>query len=430
MSKESDFLERRIDFLGKGLKNFDLPNFSNMGSNGVPTRRGKMLTCLISNDEKLRTLMYEIVGPNFCASPPDEEPPAADVYLWDIETGFNWPEASTFNRGMHLFVVDRQQVSAVAERLGSHAACILLKPASRATLEACLGNADVQALLADRDALLQHAFRVNLKLQEYDQDRTNFLARALHDLRSPLAAFHGYCGLLADGELGDNNAQQTELLQRMRGSTKRMIRLVEDMFELAIAGRVERKLHLEQGDIEECLNQSLHDISPLLQEKQISIAAQLEPPEQVMFMESQQIEQLLVNLLDNARRFTPRQGTIAIRGYSVHWDPLQPELGDPALAANAYRLDIRDSGPGIDASMLHSLFEEYTSYSGPNDRSGGGLGLAICKLIVNAHGGKIWAASSTDGALFCVILPFEPRIGVVRPGPKRESGGLDAVRAG
>jgi signal transduction histidine kinase len=383
-----------------------------------------MQTCLISDDEKLLCLVREIAGPSLVIGTPGQKPPESDIYIWDVGEGF---DVSALTHGRHLLLVERNRLASLAPLLGEQSACILLKPAKRATLEAFLGDASVETLRSDRDALLQHVLRANLRLQEYDQDRTNFIARALHDLRAPLTALHGYCGLLADGELGAVNSQQAELLQRMRSSTRRMTRIVSSTFELSVAGRVERKLHLEQGDIEACLNQALHDVSPFVQEKQMAVEIQLDPPEQGIFIESQQIEQLLVNLLENACKFTPRRGNIEIRGYSVYWDPLS-ESDDSAMPSNAYRIEIRDSGPGIDASVLDSIFEEYTSYSGANDRSGG-LGLAICKMIVSAHGGKIWAASAREGAAFFVILPFEPKLHLGHPGAKSEAA-FAGLRAG
>ena len=385
-----------------------------------------MQICLISDDRKLRGLVSSIAGSSLCTSPPGQKPAEADYYIWDVEDGF---VLTALTHGRHLFVVDRRQLASFAEQLGDKSACIVLKPANRATLEAFLADASAEALRSDRDALLQHVLRANLRLQEYDQNRTNFLARALHDLRAPLTALQGYCGLLLDGDLGVVNTNQAEVLQRMRSSSQRMTRLVSSMFELSVAGRVERKLHLEQGDIEACMNQALHDVSPFLQEKQIAVDVQLDPPEERMLIETQQIEQLLINLLENACKFTPRRGNIEIRGHSVHWDPKQSELDDSALAANAYRIEIRDSGPGIDASVLDSIFEEYTSRCETNDRSAG-LGLAICKLIANAHGGKIWAASSRDGAAFFVILPFEPTHDIAHPGAQAEVGRLTGVAAG
>ena len=73
---------------------------------------------------------------------------------------------------------------------------------------------------------------------------------------------------------------------------------------------------------------------------------------------------------------------------------------------NSYRIDIRDTGPGIPPDRLNHIFEEYTSYSGPQDRSGGGLGLAICRLILSRHGGHIWADSHSNGAMFSFVLPY------------------------
>src|ERR1035437_7374218 len=75
---------------------------------------------------------------------------------------------------------------------------------------------------------------------------------------------------------------------------------------------------------------------------------------------------------------------------------------------NSFRLDIKDSGPAIPTALLPLIFEEYTSYSGPEDRSGAGLGLAICRTIARATPGNIWAAGSDiGGAMFSVVLPFQ-----------------------
>ena len=74
---------------------------------------------------------------------------------------------------------------------------------------------------------------------------------------------------------------------------------------------------------------------------------------------------------------------------------------------NAFRVDICDSGPGIPQPQLDRIFEEYTSYSGGQDRSGGGLGLAICKLILSQHQGHVWAENTPGGAVFSFVLPLQ-----------------------
>jgi signal transduction histidine kinase len=123
-------------------------------------------------------------------------------------------------------------------------------------------------------------------------------------------------------------------------------------------------------------------------------------------------------LLDNACKFTPRNGTIEIRGYPFFWErrtclgaslvPSKDRRVKQVKTPNSLRVDIRDSGPGIPAAHLGKIFEESTSYSGGQDRSGGGLGLAICRMILQQHRGKIWAESHAAGAVFSFVLPVQP----------------------
>jgi signal transduction histidine kinase len=127
------------------------------------------------------------------------------------------------------------------------------------------------------------------------------------------------------------------------------------------------------------------------------------------------VDQVLINILDNACKFTPKDGVIEIRGYNFFSErirsntlaPAGPERRhSPASEPNAYRVDIRDSGPRIPEEHLPLIFEEYTSYGGGRDRSGGGLGLAICKMIINQHEGHVWAENTTDGPMFSFVLPM------------------------
>jgi signal transduction histidine kinase len=295
-----------------------------------------------------------------------------------------------------------------------------LKPVSAFTVRAFVELAEktwelrqqareAETLRLDRDALLQYVLEVNLKLQEYDQERSNFLARAIHDFRAPLTALHGYCGLLAEGKLGAVNAGQRELLERMRYSTRRLTRLAGGTLELLTHGRVNRMPDRRQSDIEDALDQALHDVYPFLQDKQIEIDVQIEPMRGSLLFEEEQIAQVLMNLLENSSKFTPKDGRIVVRGYpvrrgaSTRGDEAAPE--SQVRIGDGYRMDIFDTGPGVSPHLCEKIFEQYTSYGGPNDRSGGGLGLAICRAIILAHGGAIWAAPSEEGGRFSFVLP-------------------------
>jgi signal transduction histidine kinase len=296
---------------------------------------------------------------------------------------------------------------------------------TRACLSAFLGAGStshdrrgaVDSLRADRDEILQCLIQANLQLQEYDQDRTNFLARAVHDFRAPLTTSGGYCGLLLSEALGPLTDDQKEVLRRMQHSIKRLSRMASAMFELSIGRHVKRQPELRSGNIRECVEQALHEMAPVADGKNISLSVDLEPPTGTLYLEAGQIEQVLINLLDNACKFTPKCGSIEILGYPYFWErrsACHPPVGNDdrrswnSPAPNSYRIDIRDSGPLIPREHLEKIFEEYTSYAGGQDRSGSGLGLAICRMIVTAHEGRIWAEVTEEGPRFTFVLPAHP----------------------
>ena len=120
----------------------------------------------------------------------------------------------------------------------------------------------------------------------------------------------------------------------------------------------------------------------------------------------------MVNLLENACKFTPKGGAIEVRGYptdSVE-TVVEGQRQDISRAyPNSYRVDVTDTGSGILPEHLDNVFEEYTSYGGSHDRSGGGLGLAICKMVLSAHRGNIWAENTVSGARISFVLPLGQR---------------------
>jgi signal transduction histidine kinase len=353
---------------------------------------------------------------------PGRPVPEADLYVWNYIPGIDLQsEVLERQSGQHLILADPKDLDSLAPLQNS--ACILLKPVNPLTLRAFAELAwkawelrqqadETNTLRLDRDALLEYVLEVNLKLQEYDQERSNFLARALHDFRSPLTTLHGYCGLLAEGKLGIVSPEQRELLSHMRRSTKRLARLAGGTMELLLQGCLDRQPKRVAGDLEETLNEALHDVYPFVQAKSIDLTVDLQAPDGMLLFEAEQLQQVFVNLLENSCNFTPRNGTIEIRGYPVYRNSepgIQNWCSAPqARAPNAYRVDISDSGPGVPSQLEEKIFEQYASYSGARDRSGGGLGLAICKAIVTSHLGIIWATPSQDGGRFSFVLPLDP----------------------
>jgi signal transduction histidine kinase len=390
---------------------------------------------LISNDRELLKLCREIVAnapdENWtfsAAALPDEAGAEADVYLWDFQPdGKLLPDFTTHSASKHLFLVHRNDLPKFRDQITPFEANVLLKPVTQATLEVFLAQAvaaiqdretSTSSLRADRDEILQCLIQTNLRLQEYDQDRTTFLARAVHDFRAPLTALSGYCGLLLSEPLGPLNENQKEVLRRMHNSAKRLSRMASAMFQLSVGHHVKRHPDLKQSDIRECLEQALHEITPFADDKGIEIRADLSPSDSPLYFEASQIEQVLINILDNACKFTPRAGSIEVRGYPYFWERRITRSSVPPAAErrrrtttqpNTYRIDIQDSGSVIPEEHLEHIFEEYTSYAGSRDRSGGGLGLAITRMIVVQHEGRVWAENAEDGPMFSFVLPLYRR---------------------
>lgn len=344
----------------------------------------------------------------------------SDVYIWDFEPGLDIsPNIDASEARRHLFFVQRKDLSAFRESVPRLGVGILLKPVAWPVLEAFLENAAKPAvpagsLNADRDEILQGLIQANLKLQEYDQDRTNFLARAVHDFRAPLTALSGYCGLLLGEQLGPLEPEQKEVLIRMDHSTKRLSRMASAMFQLSVGRALESKLHLQAGDLRGCVEQALQEVLPLTGQKGIEVLFDWVAPPATLYFESSQMEQVLINLLENACKFTPKYGVVEIRGYPYYWDrrsegnlPVPCSASKGLAAANTFRIDVRDSGPSVPTPYLEEIFEEYATYSGGRDRTGGGLGLAICKSIIGRHQGRIWAENSADGTVFSLLLPMD-----------------------
>jgi signal transduction histidine kinase len=371
-----------------------------------------------------REVLGELQRPEVELSPEFGEETRADLYVWDYTPGLKIPDKAGHSASKHLFLVHSKDLDEFREEFPIGQAAILLKPVTREVLRPFLvrtialedrPTSTVGSLRSDRDEMLQCLIEASLKLQEYDHGRTTFLARGIHDFRAPITAIDGYCGLLLSQDFGPLSNEQREILRRMQCSTKRLSRMVSAIFQLNIGRHIKRRLEIRKHDVLECLNQALYETNGLADAKHLSISVELEPEFRVLYFEQGQIEQLLVNLLDNACKFTPKRGQIDIRGYPFFWErrflssaahPGYERRSQSTAVPNSYRIDLRNSGPGIPPQYLQSIFDDYTSYAAAPDLSGGGLGLAICRMIVTQHDGTIWAENAENGVIFSFVLPL------------------------
>lgn len=386
---------------------------------------------IVSTDVELVELCTAILAEVVTADQPwsvdrvatDSTGDVADLYVWDFRGDIAPPQHITWTYSNLIVVAHRRDLAEVQEYFGFEPH-IVLKPATRVALSPLIGlavtNRAAVSLRDDRDQILQCLIEANLKLQEYDRDRTNFLMRVVHDFRTPLTVLNGYCGLLLCDPLGSLNENQQEVIRRMQYSAKRLSRMVSSMLELGMDRALRKGPNLQKSDLPKSLDQALQEIAYLAKEKDIRVDTRLEACQEALYFDPAQLEQVFVNILDNACKFTPRNGLIEIRGGPYFWErrghtplasPLPKERRFSDLnTPNSYRVDIVDSGTPIPSEHLDKIFEEYTSYGGGKDRSGGGLGLAICRTILEQHRGRIWAENTDKGPRFSFILPIHKRV--------------------
>ena len=231
------------------------------------------------------------------------------------------------------------------------------------------------------------------KLQELDRLKADFFAYMSHELRTPLTAIKEGTGLLLDGVGGDTTDKQRKLLSILAEESNRLINVVSSLLDLSKMEAGMMVYDFEVTHVEPLIKRALAEITPLVEAKRIKLENEVEATLMPVRIDPERILQVLRNLLGNAVKFTPNGGLVRIAA--------KPADGKLAIS-------VKDSGPGIAAESLTSIFEKFNQGSRQSSytRQGTGLGLAIAKTIITTHGGKIWAESELGkGSTFVFVLP-------------------------
>jgi len=233
---------------------------------------------------------------------------------------------------------------------------------------------------------------------EVDRVKDEFISIVSHELRTPLTAICGSLGLLESGVFDDDPEQRRDMIQIALRNSDRLMRLVNDILTLERLESGRNPLVMEWCNVASLVQQAFDSVQPIAQDANINLATALEPIQ--IWAAPDAIVQILVNLLSNAIKFSPRDGTVWIsvsRQKSIDLDQ------DSVVFA------VKDQGRGIPTDKLESIFGRFQQVdaSDSRERSGTGLGLPICKTIVQQHRGQIWVESVLGkGSTFYVTLPI------------------------
>jgi signal transduction histidine kinase/CheY-like chemotaxis protein len=258
---------------------------------------------------------------------------------------------------------------------------------------------DRKAAEAERARLLQErAAHV-----EANRIKDEFLATLSHELRTPLNAIVGWVALLKTGSLGPDAAARA--IDTIGRNARAQAQLVEDLLDVSRIVTGKLRLDMAALDLTEVADAALDVTRSAAEAKGIQLSARYDTRPILMIGDADRLQQVIWNLLSNAIKFTPAQGRV--------------DLHVRASAGHAQIL-VRDTGTGIPADFLPHVFDRFRQFDSSVTRQQGGLGLglAIARSIVEAHGGVIRAASSGvgRGASFMVELPTE-RVARLRPRP-------------
>jgi signal transduction histidine kinase len=257
-----------------------------------------------------------------------------------------------------------------------------------ASVEFAQGNLDVRAPEGGPAEVAELAASFNemgANLSRLFDTRRELVAWASHDLRTPLANMQAMLEALEDG-LGEPEEYVPVLLEQVRVLSL----LVDDLFELARIDAGALTLELHRLPVAPVVSSSLRGVEAEARSRHVTLAAEVEGDVTARFA-PEKVERVLMNLLTNALRHTPSDGVVAVR--------VEPHAGEVRVA-------VEDTGEGLDAEAQERMFERF--WRGDQSRSsrGAGLGLAIARGLVEAHGGRIWAEDREGGgARVCFTLP-------------------------
>jgi signal transduction histidine kinase len=251
-------------------------------------------------------------------------------------------------------------------------------------------NRQLERRVEERTADLQTALK---KLSELNQLKSNIISNVSHELRTPMTHIKGYLELLIGEDLGSLSPEQREALEVMQNSSSRLESLIDDLISFSLASQGEFTLVITSLDLVALSSSLMIKVNPKAEEKHIALQMTVKPLPPVK-ADEEKISWVLLQLLDNAIKFTPEGGTVTLSA---------EREGDFA------RVAVTDTGIGIAPERIPELFEPFTQLDSTSTRryGGTGLGLALVHQIIDAHGSIIHVRSQPDhGTTFEFLLPL------------------------
>ena len=262
----------------------------------------------------------------------------------------------------------------------------LLTPEQVALLETF---ASQTALALERALLAEEAQQAQLQV-ETERLRNSLLSSVSHDLRTPLTAITGATSTLLEEDMRLDTPTRHELLQTVHEEAARLNRLVSNLLAMTRLESGAVQVHKEWQPLEEVVGAALTRLEALLHDRPLTTHLPADLP--LVPLDSVLIEQVLINVLDNAMKYTPPGSPLALAAWTTD---------------SAVTVEVADQGPGLAPGDEQRIFEKFYRAQRSGESSGAGLGLTICRGIIEAHGGHLWAENRPGGgAVLRFTLPL------------------------
>lgn len=311
-------------------------------------------------------------------------------------------------------LVDGGAAPAAVARHVAHIVELLLHHAHARRLAGIVHEAAIASSLAELTAKNKSLEVAVDRLRAADRVKSNFLATMSHELRTPLTSVIGYSEMLLEGLAGALTAEQRDFVSTILGKADQLLQLITSVLDMSRAEGAGAVVDVAPVPMEELCDSVVASFAPQAAKRGVRLVQQLDPA--LALGDRRQIRQVLWNLVSNAVKFAADDSEVLIR---VHVGPLAP-VGSgtrPDLRLGIH-VEVHDRGIGIPREQLAHIFEPFFQVDSSSTRAygGTGLGLALAKAYVEAHGGRLWV-DSTPGQGSTFTASFPAATAVVRPGP-------------
>jgi len=258
--------------------------------------------------------------------------------------------------------------------------------------------------LSAQNARLEESYQ---RLQELDQLKSNFLATVSHELRTPLTSIIGYAEMLIEGLAGPLTPEQLEYLRTIMDKGESLLGLISSILDLTRVESGKLRINAEAFDLDAAVANAISSVLPQANRRGLVVLAEIAPELPMPVLDQEKVTQCLVNLLANAVKFTGQGGRVVVKAGPAPRTPIRAAGRFDGTDAY-FALSVTDTGIGIPPEQLPRIFDSFYQVDGSATREygGAGLGLAIVRSYVEAHGGEVTVESSHgEGSTFQMILP-------------------------